>query len=238
MPVIVFASSKGGAGKTTACVVTACELARQGKEKNIKVSLIDSDPNQHTAIWGGLEGKPQNIDVYANVSEDDILDKIEEAKNKGGFVLVDLEGVASNALTYAVSQADLVIVPCQPSQNDAREAVKTVKTINNSGRVVGREIPFSVLFVRMGAAILTKNAKHLKAEFEGAGVDLFKVSLIEREAFRNIFTFGGSVNALECSTKREQHSINSAAENAFQLVEDIKQRLKSSMVKQQNKGAA
>jgi len=51
VPVIVFASSKGGAGKTTACVVLACELARQGQAKNIGVSLIDADPNQHGAAW-------------------------------------------------------------------------------------------------------------------------------------------------------------------------------------------
>ncbi len=56
MPVIVFASSKGGAGKTTACVTLAGELARQGKDKNIKVSLIDADPNQHSAKWALKEG--------------------------------------------------------------------------------------------------------------------------------------------------------------------------------------
>lgn len=238
MPVIVFASSKGGAGKTTACTVLACELARQGAPKNIGVSLIDADPNQHSAGWAALEGKPDNIKVYADVTEESILDAIEEAREQNAFVLIDLEGVASNAVTYAVSQADLVIIPCQASQNDAKEAVRTVKTIRNSGRMIGREIPYSVLFTRASAAFYTKNAKYIAQEFEGAGVDLFSVSLIDREAFKSIFSFGGSVHALEAANKKEQASIDKAAENARYFTEEVKQKLKAAVSNQSKKGAA
>lgn len=45
MPVIVFASSKGGVGKTTAAIVLASELARH----KTSLTLIDVDPNQHSA---------------------------------------------------------------------------------------------------------------------------------------------------------------------------------------------
>ena len=90
MPVIVFASSKWGAGKTTACVVLACELARQGYDKNIEVSLIDADPNQHSAAWAKLDGKPSNIRLYENVTEENILDVIDQAQEQTPFVLVDL----------------------------------------------------------------------------------------------------------------------------------------------------
>ncbi len=45
MPVIVFASSKGGAGKTTAAIILASEPARH----STSVTLIDFDPNQHSA---------------------------------------------------------------------------------------------------------------------------------------------------------------------------------------------
>ncbi len=209
MPVIVFASSKGGAGKTTACIVLACELARQGKEKNIGVSLIDADPNQHSAAWAHLEGKPENIPLFEKVTEANILDAIEEAQSKTPFVLVDLEGVASSAVVGAVSRADLVIIPCQPSQNDAREASKTIKTIKYGARVAGREIPFSVLFTRLSAAIITKTGRHLAAEFDGA------------------------VNDLEASDKRAQASINKGADNARLYAEEVKQHLQQTMKQQQ-----
>ena len=169
MPVIVFASSKGGAGKTTACVLLACELARQGQAKNIGVSLIDADPNQHTAAWAQLEGKPNNITMFANVTEANIIDVIEEAQSKTPFVLVDLEGVASSAVVGAVSRADLVLIPCQPSQNDAKEAAKTIKTIKYGAQIARREIPFSVLFTRLSAAIITRQANILPPSSTGQG---------------------------------------------------------------------
>ena len=232
MPVIVFASSKGGAGKTTACVVLACELARQGKDKNIGVSLIDADPNQHSATWAGLDGKPDNIKLFAKVTEETILDAIEEAKKHSPFVLVDLEGVSSNSVTFATSQADLVIIPCQPSQNDATEAVKTIKMVRNSARMVQHEIPFSVLFSRLSAAIITKTGKHLAAQFDAAGIDVFKCSLIDREAFKSIFSFGGSVNGLEAKDKKARVSRDKAAANTYIYAEEVKQHLKTRIQKQ------
>ena len=233
MPVIVFASSKGGAGKTTACVVLACELARQGKNKKIGVSLVDVDPNQHSAAWALLDGKPDNIKLFAKVTEETILDTIEEAKKHSPFVLVDLEGVSSNAVTFAVSQADLVVIPCQPSQNDAAEAVKTIKMVKNSARMVQHEIPFSVLFTRLSAAIITKTSKHLAKQFDGAGIDVFKCSLIDREAFKSIFSFGGSVNDLEAKDKKSKASRDKTAANAHLYAEEVKQYLKARMERQQ-----
>ena len=112
---------------------------------------------------------------------------------------------------------------------DAKEAVKTIKTIQYSARVAGRKIPFAVLFTRLSAAIITKTGKHLAAEFDGAGVDLFECSLIDREAFKSVFSYGGTVNGLEGSTKREQESIKKAADNAKIFAEEVKRKLKTSI---------
>ena len=226
MPVIVFASSKGGAGKTTACVVLACELARQGYDKNIEVSLIDADPNQHSAAWAKLDGKPSNIRLYENVTEENILDVIDQAQEQTPFVLVDLEGVASSAVVGAISRADLVIVPCQASQNDAKEAVKTIKTIKYGANIARREIPFSVMFTRLSAAIITKTGKYLTQSFDEAGIDILKCSLIDREAFKSIFFFCVSVNTLKTENRKEQLSIDKAAKNSENYAEEIKRLLK------------
>lgn len=229
MPVISCASSKGGAGKTTSIVLLAGELARQGLNKNIKVALIDADPNQHSAAWAKLEGVPSNIVLYENVTEDTILDVIELAQTQAQFVLVDLEGVASSAVVGAVSSSDLVIIPCQASQNDAKEAIKTVKTIRYASRIAKRNIPFSVLFVRTQAAIITKTSKYLTDTFTEAGIDIFKSALVDREAFRNIFSFGGTVNSVQAKSKKEQESLDKAANNVQSLVLEVKQLLKANL---------
>lgn len=226
MPTIVFASSKGGAGKTTACITLASELARQGKEKNIATCLIDADPNQHSAKWALKEGCPSNIFLVQNSNEETVLDDIDDATEKYGFVLVDLEGTASMAVAHAISRADLVIAPCQGSQDDADEAVKTIKLIKRQSKALQREIPFSVLFTRTNPAILPRTLKHIMKEFYDAGIDLFECSLVDREAFRAVRSFGGIVNDL---SPKEVSGIEKSSVNALEFAEEVKRKIKGNM---------
>ncbi len=226
MTVIAFASSKGGAGKTTGCIALASELARQGKEKNIGVCLIDADPNQHSAKWALKDGCPDNIFLVQNSTEETILDDIDQASEKYGFVLVDLEGTASLAVAHAISRSSLVIAPCQGSQDDADEAVKTIKLIKRQSKALNREIPFSVLFTRTNPAITPRTLKFIMNEFKEAGIDSFEVSLIDREAFRAVRSFGGTVNDLN---PKEVSGIEKAAENAFSFAEEVKWKIKNSV---------
>jgi chromosome partitioning protein len=222
MPTIVLASSKGGAGKTTAAILLAGELARQGREKGIIISLIDADPNQHSAKWALREGCPKNIHVVQYVKEDTILDVIEEEENRDGIVIVDLEGTASIAVSNAISRADLVIIPCQGSQDDADEAAKTIKLIKNQSRLLGRTIPFSVIISRTNPAITPRTLKHIVSEFQKAGIDMFDCTLVDREAFRAIRSFGGIVNHLQSS---EVSGIDKAAQNAKEFASEALRKL-------------
>lgn len=225
MPVIVFASSKGGAGKTTACITLASELSRQGADKNISVCLIDADPNQHSAKWADKSGCPKNISIIRNANEESILDDIDDAVLDYGFVLIDLEGTASLTVAHAISRADLVIAPCQGSQDDADEAVKTIKLIKRQEKAIQRKIPFSILLTRTNPAIVTRSLKHIVAEFTKAGVDIFDCTLIDREAFRAVRSFGGIVNDLNVN---EVSGIDKAVKNAKEFAEEVKWKLKNS----------
>ncbi len=57
MPTIVFASPKGGAGKSTAAVLLATELALKGAA----VTIIDADPNKPVSEWATREGRPEPV---------------------------------------------------------------------------------------------------------------------------------------------------------------------------------
>jgi len=229
MPTIVFASSKGGAGKTTAAIILASELARQGIDKGIGVSLIDVDPNQHSAKWALKDGCPSNLSITQNSTEESIIDDIELSEDKNAFTLVDLEGTASMAVASAISRADLVIILCQGSQDDADEAVKTIKLINRQCKVLRRKIDYSILFTRTNPAITPRTLKHIVSEFKSANIDVFKGSLIDREAFRAIRSFGGTVNNLKPS---EVSGIEKASNNAQSFAEEVKAKLKASIVNQ------
>lgn len=226
MPVIVFASSKGGAGKTTACVTLAGELARQGRSKGVNICLIDADPNQHSAKWALKQGCPDNIKLIQHSNEESILDDIDDASEKNGFVLVDLEGTASMAVAHAISRADLVVALCQGSQDDADEAAKTIRLIRRQEKALQRKIAYSVLFTRTHPAITPRTLKSIVSDFEANNIDLFVCSLIDREAFRAVRSFGGIVNDLD---PKDVSGIEKASLNAKSFADEVKRKLVSSL---------
>jgi chromosome partitioning protein len=193
MPTIVFASPKGGAGKSTSAVILATELAQRGTS----VTIIDADPNRPVTQWAQRPGKPESLIVAADISEETIIDTIEDAAGQTAFVVVDLEGTASMTVAYAISRAELVVIPVQGSQLDAAEAAKAIRLIRQQEKAFGRRIPYAVLFTRTSAAIKPRTFQHIRNEFEGRDIPTFETQMNERDAFRAIFSFGGAVGALD-----------------------------------------
>ena len=206
MPTIVFASSKGGAGKTTACIVFASELARQG----VDFTLIDADPNKHLFSWADRVGGMKVRDAC----QSNILDHIEEAESKTPFVVVDLEGSANMTMGYAISKADLVVVPCKPSDLDGVEAIKIAKFINQQEKVLSRKIKYALLRTQTSAAIHTKIEREIIKDFLNAGSDIFNNRLIDREAYKSIISYSCYVHDLEVKGKKQQEAKDKALATA------------------------
>lgn len=193
MPTIVFASPKGGAGKSTSAVILATELALKGAP----VTIIDADPNKPVSQWAKRGGCPENLAVIADISESSIIDEIESAARKTPFVVVDLEGTASMTVAYAISRADIVIIPTQGSHLDAAEAAKAIRLINQQERAFHKRIPYAILFTRTSSAIRPKTLQHIQTEFQKHGIAAFKTQIHEREAYRALFSFGGTLESLD-----------------------------------------
>ena len=213
MPTIVFASPKGGAGKTTAAVVLASELARKAP-----VTLIDADPNRPITAWASLPGRPANLGILSDVSETTIIDEIDRAAQAVPFVVIDLEGTASTAVAYAMSRADLVIIPTQGSQLDARQAARAIRLVEQQEKAFRRKIPHTVLLTRTSAAIQPRSLRHVEAQLRQHGVGIFASQLIEREAFRAIFSFGGTLDGLD---RREVSNVEAAIFNARSFAGEV-----------------
>lgn len=219
MPTIVFASPKGGAGKSTSAVVLASELAQKGAG----VVMIDADPNRPVTAWAKRPGKPDNLAVVPDVTEESVIDEIEAAASRTPFVVVDLEGTASMTVAYAISRADLVIIPVQGSQLDAAEAAKAIRLIRQQEKAFGRAISFAVLFTRTSAAIKPRTLQHIRDEMVNAGVPMFDTQMHEREAFRAIFSFGGTVEGLSPS---QVSNLQAAISNARSFTSEVVARLR------------
>ena len=134
--------------------------------------------------------------MVADISESTIIDEIESAAQKTTFVVVDLEGTASMMVAYAISRADLVIIPTQGSQLDAAEAAKAVKLIKQQEKAFHKKIPYAILFTRTSSAIRPRTLQHIQDEFRKHGVRAFQVQIHEREAYRALFSFGGTLSSL------------------------------------------
>lgn len=231
MPTIVFATSKGGAGKTTSAIVLACELTRQGA----CVTLIDADPNQHSAKWAKRDGCPERITLAEVPTEDTIVDIIEAAAEETPFVIVDLEGTRSMLVGLAVANADLTIIACQGAQDDADEAAKTIGLIRSQQKTVRRPLPFSVLMTRTNPAIQPRTYRAIVAQFEDAGIDMFATRLHDREAYRAMRSFGGALGDLP---QEEVSGIEKASANAAEFAAEVIAKLKENVVHAAKRGAA
>ena len=193
MPTIVFASSKGGAGKSTSAVVLATELAGQGAS----VAIIDADPNRPVSRWANRPGKPASLTVVADVTEDAILDRIDQAARQATFVIVDLEGTASLDGRLCDQPGRSRRHPDPGSLLDAAEAVKAIRLVRNMEKTAGRTIPTAILVTRTSAAIRPRSLQAIEAELAQSGVRVFETQMHERDAFRAIFSFGGPLAGLD-----------------------------------------
>ena len=218
MSTIVFASSKGGAGKSTSAVLLAAELAASGSS----VTIIDADPNKPVSDWAG-HGKPENITVISEVSECTIIDEIERAAVKTAFVIVDLEGTASMMAGFAMSRADLVIVPVQGSHLDAKEAVKSVNLVQAQEKAFRRNIPFAVLFTRTSATVRPRTLKDIQTQIYNQKYPVFCIEIYERDAFRALFSFGGTLYTLD---PKQVRNLPAAIVNARSFAVEVVQRLR------------
>jgi chromosome partitioning protein len=144
---------------------------------------------------GGRPGKPPSLTVVADTTEDTIIDTIEKAARETAFVIVDLEGTASMMVGYAMSRADLVIIPAQGSHLDASEAAKAIKLVRAQERAFGRIIRYAVLFNRTIAAIRPRTFQSIEAEFLKNRIPMLRAQLHERDAYRAQFSFGGTLTS-------------------------------------------
>lgn len=213
MPVIVTASSKGGAGKSTLTLVLAQALEVMGAT----VTVIDADPNRPLVRW--RSGKSaSSVDVVGDVTESNIIKVIRDYSVRRQFVLVDLEGTANRLVSRAITQADLVLIPLQASALDSNEASRAVGLIQEEEEALeGRRIPYRIIMTRTNPLITTKIETGIYKALADADISLMKTRLHERQAYKAIFVRRQLLNELD----RSINGLDGALENAERLAVEV-----------------
>jgi len=219
MPVISFANSKGGVGKSTSALVLSQVFAHH----NSSVTLIDADPNQPLKKWAlrDSERVPENLHIVADVNEDTILSAIDDASQKDAFVIIDLEGSKNVTVSYAIGRSDLVLIPIQGSQLDADEAAAVIQLIEREKRAFNRDIDYAVLFSR-STMIQARDVTHVRKQLIKNDISILKSELMDRSAYRTIFQLGGSIYDL---TEKEVSNPQKAITNAEAYAQSVTELL-------------
>lgn len=127
MQVIVFASQKGGSGKTTLCgqLAVQADLVNAGP-----VALIDTDPQGSLADW--WNARESETPVFVRTDFARLMEDLSELRKAGiRLVFVDTPPAVTETIRDIVSFANLVVIPTRPSPHDLRAVGATVDIIDS-----------------------------------------------------------------------------------------------------------
>ena len=125
MRVIVFASQKGGSGKTTLCGHIAVQASRTGYGP---VAMIDTDPQGSLMQWAQERQSPEP--GYIQLELSNLKEGLIQARKDGyRLVCVDTPPSLTREISKALSYADLVVMPTRPSPHDIRSVGVTVDLV-------------------------------------------------------------------------------------------------------------
>jgi chromosome partitioning protein len=85
-------------------------------------------------------------------------------------------------------------------------------------KVANREIPYRVFFTRVPPAIRERTARDIERQFTGAAVPVLPATLIDRAAYRTLFSLGGTLHELETA---DVSGLETAKENAREYAQAV-----------------
>jgi len=219
MPVITFANTKGGAGKTTAVLLLATELARLG----FRVSVLDADPQHWITRWYETsQSALGKLTVVPYVTMNSIDRQLAEEKARADFVLIDLPGSRSSLLAKAVGHADYVLIPVQGSAMDAQGGANVIELLQYLEDKADIRIRHSVVLTRVNSMVTTRAMNAVKDLLAARRVHLLETPIIERSAFRDMFGCGGTLYSMDA---RRVSNLDKARENARALALEVLQQM-------------
>jgi chromosome partitioning protein len=185
MAVIALNSPKGGVAKTTLAILLSSECAFKGHS----VALLDADPNQHAALFGERSTIP-NLNFQGEITDQNVISAIRKASKDYDLVFIDLPGATTTLNLKALQLSDFVILPCQTSRPDVRDAMRGIKQIAEAGELKGlpddETIPYSILWTRIPFSFESKAARSIREAIGKTGARTMTTVLHERAVYKEM----------------------------------------------------
>jgi chromosome partitioning protein len=161
----VFASQKGGAGKSTLCT----QLGVFAQQSGERVAIVDIDPQGSAFEWSKLRGKDQRPEAIRALPSD--LNKMVNAARDMDYslLLVDTAPHVRADVVTAIRVADLIICPTKSAMFELEALKDTVAVLDLSKR---RQVALGVV-----NGILPVKEQAMLAEYDHAIVAMQQLGL-------------------------------------------------------------
>lgn len=192
--ILTFTQQKGGAGKTSLAVHLGTYWAGKGKS----VALVDGDPQGSMTAWAGVreDSDVKHALTFERAEGWKAATVVSKLAKTHDYVLIDTAPHAETASRTATREADLVIVPMQPSPLDFWATDASLKMIDGERKgylvVLNRVPPRSGL------------ADEITSQVKERGLDIAKSRLGNRQAFAASFMAGKGVSEAQPRSKAAQ----------------------------------
>ena len=180
--IIAILNPKGGAGKTT----IALHLARALKEYGT-VLLVDSDP-QGSAIDWAEQGGGNSFPIVGVDRAGALKSTIKQLANGYEWIVIDGAAKLEEMAAHAVSSADLVIIPIQPSPLDLWACESLVSQIKQR-QIITDGVPtaaFQISRAKKGTN-LAKEVRKVVADYD---LPLLDGNIYDRTIFAKALSDG------------------------------------------------
>ncbi len=187
--VIVAATAKGGAGKSTSIACLAIYWSMQGR----KVGLVDTDDNQTLTRWHSKGSLLSKLPIRTETEIDEVLPAIEALKARNDLVLVDCAGANTQATIFAVGAADLVLIPVITDEANLFEALRMRKVVDSAAKLSRRKIVARTFLNRTKRAAVTG---HTREQLVAFGAAPLEATLPDRAVYQEASFHGSAPTVL------------------------------------------
>ena len=192
MKVVTLLAQKGGAGKTTLALHWAVEAERNPaglvRKKQLRVALIDIDPQGSSASW--YRKREAETPILVQTDAVGLVTALEAARaDDFDLVLIDTAPHAEAPAVAAARVADLIVIPTRPSVLDLEAigaSVAIIQAVRKPAAIVLNACP--------PRSTVTEEAR---SALHAYGVPICPTPIFQRLAMSQAFNDGRAVVEIE-----------------------------------------